>query len=112
MTQRGVPAELTAELLDCATVLRQRMRAAWIPEPEIVKGLVHPPILRTIPRVFEPADGASVRGRIITVIGSQIVIDSDRGDTVALDARAMSGWQVSSIGAEQGTSGQISLAVV
>jgi hypothetical protein len=110
LTQRGVRPELEAELLDALTGLRRRVRAKWLAEPEVVD-LDTPQVLSHRPRLLSPAPGLAIRGTIRLVIGQSVIIDSDSGELVALEASSLDGYTIEGLDDSEHGSGQVALAL-
>lgn len=109
LTQSYRQADLVNVLEESFTHLRHRIRASWLDEPEVLA--FETPIIRDQPpRLLSPHQGMSVRGTVEEVIGRTIIINSDIGETVALESQAMIGYHLRSLDNDEVSLGQMAIS--
>lgn len=102
--------ELTGGLLRLAERLRARLPMPWLSEPEQLE-LPEIPVLGQLPNLVEPQAGFELRGEIRALAGNIAVVDSDRGQTLALEMTRLTGYELEPLAAGELTAGQMALGL-
>jgi hypothetical protein len=109
-TQAGSPEKLREELNEVFAATKIRVLGGqWLKTPEIVE-LPPLPVLAQTPRLLGPGAGFRLRGWVRDVCGQMLIIASDTGETVVLEATSLVGYQVRELEASEQGEGQMVLA--
>lgn len=109
LTQKYSESELTAVLEKATLHLRHRIRAQWLDEAEVVSMPI--PVLRSqAPRLLAPHAGLALRGEVGEIIGRTLMIDADVGETVALEAQSLIGYNLRSFAEGEEAIGQMAFS--
>ena len=110
LTVAGDRPQLEDELRRVWPLIRPRLRGRFLDEIETVD-LPEAPLLDCPPRVVSAHADLRVRGVIEAVCGQTLLIDSDSGERVALDAGGLVGYALRPLAADEVGVGQLVLAV-
>jgi hypothetical protein len=108
MTHAASRQQLTEELVALWPTVKPRVLGQFLPAVEIVD-LPALALLGQVPRVLSAAADLRVRGTIASVAGQTLLIDSDSGEQVALDAAGLVGYRLRSLDAGEVGVGQLAL---
>jgi len=103
--------ELESELREALGALKHRMRAPWLKPAETLELPTQPLFVHT-PRIVSPHQGMTLRGIVQAITGQTLIIHTDSNETVAIEGSALTGYKVEELAVEQGSSGQLSLALM
>ena len=99
--------ELEGELERRLASIKKRLPIPWMSEPETLKLAVIPPLGR--PRLLSAPGAASLRGRIAAMAGNIIVLASDRGEELAIEAQSLVGYELAPLEDGEQTAGQMAM---
>ena len=109
LTQAGTQEQLAAELRDVWPLIRPRVLGTFLADPEPVT-LPELERLALIPRVISAHADLRLRGTVSAVCGQTIIVDSDSGEQVAIDASGLVGYRIRALGADEVGVGQLALS--
>jgi hypothetical protein len=109
-TQAGTPEKLREELLTVFAMTKFRIIGQWLKEAEVVE-LPAIPLLDAAPRLLPPRAGFRIRGEVTAVCGQLLLIAADTGETVALEATSLVGYDVRALTSSEQGEGQMVLAL-
>jgi hypothetical protein len=102
---------LEEQLRELYMATRLRVIGQWLREPHVVE-LPEMPVLEATPQLLRPHPGLRIRGRVFAVCGQILIMDTDVGERVALEATQLIGHRLRSLeGEEQGT-GQMAMGLL
>jgi hypothetical protein len=110
-TQAGEVAKLRKELLNVYAMTKVRIIGQWLKEPEVID-LPTIPLFEHPPRLSTPHAGLRLRGKVSAVCGQLLIIASDTGETVALEATSLIGYDVRALADYEQGAGQLVLELV
>ena len=102
-------AQMEQELVEVLAGLKRRMHASWI-EPEQIP-MPSIDVLSSVPRLLEPKPGMALRGEVMAISGQTLLVRNDSNEIVALEVTSLAGYQMSALAEEQGSNGQLALAL-
>lgn len=100
--------ELLEELFSELALVRHRVRAPWIDEPEIIS-FETPFNLSYRPPLVQAADSLVVRGQLQDIQGQLLFIENDQG-LFALEANSLQGYRIRPAEEGEEIAGQTSLS--
>lgn len=110
-TLAGSPEKLRKELAEVFDLSKIRVLGQWLNTPEPVE-LPLLPVLPTAPRLLRPGAGFRLRGTVFALCGQAIIIDSDTGERVALEASSLAGYELRALHTSEQGEGQLTMALV
>jgi hypothetical protein len=110
LTQVAQQEQLIDELREELAMIKTRVRGAWLDQVETV-ALEEAPLLQSTPRLVQPESGLRIKGQITDIIGQILLVSADTGETVALEAPSLVGYQLRELALDEIGEGQLALSI-
>jgi hypothetical protein len=115
LAQPATPQALEAALRTAFEQTKIRVIGQWLREPHVVELPAAPEgVLSSVPRLLKAkdGDGLRLRGHVRAVCGQLLVIDTDMGERVAVEASSLIGYRLRALADEEGGVGQMAMSLL